>query len=71
MNIIKRFKRLKKNINDFIKIFFSLDIYYDEKDIYNELLVDLIIGFFGKNGKMKGNIVRWKMYFRKYCLLFF
>lgn len=62
-------KDKKKNINDMIKILFSLDLHYDEKDIHNELLADLITGYFGKYGKTKGNIVRWRMHFRKYCPL--
>lgn len=47
----------------------SLDLHYDENDIHNELLADLITGYFGKYGKTKGNVVRWKMHFRKYCPL--
>lgn len=32
-------------------------------------MADLITGYFDKYGKAKGNIVRWKMHFRKYCPL--
>lgn len=48
---------------------FSLDFHIDEEDIHNKLLADLITGYFGKNDKEKGNYVRWKMHFRKFCLL--
>lgn len=65
----KKTQRIKKNINDLIKILFSLDLHYDENDIHNGLLADLITGYIGKYGKTKGNVVRWKMHFRKYCPL--
>lgn len=48
---------------------FSSGLQFDEKDIHNRLLADLITGYFGKDGRSKGNFVRWKMHFRKYCPL--
>lgn len=48
---------------------FSLDLSFDEKDIHNRLLADLITGYFCKGGRSKENFVRWKMHFRKYCPL--
>lgn len=40
---------------------FSLDLSFDEKDIHNRLLADLITGYFGKGGRSKENFVRWKI----------
>lgn len=60
-------------------IFFYVRILYycslcfniDVEDIYNGLLVDFIIVYFINDSKVVGNIVRWKMYFRKFCCLLY
>lgn len=55
----------------FLLFNFSKCFYVDVEDIYNGLMVDFIIEYFINNSKVVGNIVRWKMYFRKCCCLFF
>lgn len=61
--------KINKRISSIGLFFFSLNVHYDEDDIHNDLLADLITGYFDKYGKAKGNIVRWKMHFRKHCPL--
>lgn len=41
----------------------------DAEDIHNGLLADLITVYFINDSKAAGNIVRWKMHFRKFCRL--
>lgn len=67
---------LRKNMNlfiskDFILFNFSLCFYIDVEDIYNGLLVDFIIVYFINDSKVVGNVVGWKMYFKKFCCLFY
>lgn len=37
------------------------------QDLHHTLLSDLITGYFGNDGKLCNNTVRWKMHFRRYC----
>lgn len=56
---------------DFISFYFSLRFHTDADDIHNGLLADLITEYFINNSKAAGNIVRWKMHFRKCCHLLY
>ncbi|XP_065936056.1 uncharacterized protein [Magallana gigas] len=47
----------------------SLRFHTDAEDIHNGLLANLITEYFINDSKAAGNIVRWKMHFRKCCRL--
>lgn len=65
---------LRKNMNlfiskDLILFNFSLRFHTDAEDIHNGLLADLITVYFINDSKAAGNVVGWKMYFKKLCRL--
>ena len=51
----------------FLCFYFRSPVAVIVQDLQHTLLADLITGYFGNDGKLCNNAVRWKMHFRRYC----